>query len=209
MELALAAASLKRNNKINNKNKIIIIMKKTVIILSVLTFFVGCYGQTTKKQVEIKCPPIENENTILFSTKDVGGFTASKDIMPPVNIIGGYKMEGDDYNIQKLFDYKNHTVVIVGDWAYFDWEIYMIAVVVNGNIDLDKNLDVTPFWGEPENSEQFYTKKIFKIYADYTIEIITEEKNKGNVQVHTQYYRINENGDFYEVDKQEQYTTTK
>ncbi|GHT40529.1 hypothetical protein AGMMS49965_08920 [Bacteroidia bacterium] len=42
-------------------------------------------------------------------------------------------------------------------------------------------------------------KKKVKIYEDYTIKINTEERNNGPVYKSVNYYRISDEGKFYEL----------
>jgi hypothetical protein len=164
-----------------------------------------------------------SENKVVFTTKDLKKTAWPKRndlenatwISPdkyPLKSIGhdGKIYDNKDY-LLKLPNYKNFEIVIwLGEGA--DNIPYALCIVKSGIImALDKSLDITPDWSDPEDYDNVYCRKTFKIYDDYTIEIYTEEKGYtderdedgnfkyGKAQKYTKYYRINDNGDFCEV----------
>jgi hypothetical protein len=153
-----------------------------------------------------------SKNKIIFTTKDLENATLYSPNEYPLKIIGhDGKIYNNVYEVIKLPNYKGFEIVIPLD-DYGDNNLYRLRVVKSGIImTLDKSLDITPDWSEPENYDNVYCRKTVKIYEDYTIEIYTEEKGYvnerdekgelkyGKAQKYTKYYRINDNGDFCEV----------
>ncbi len=62
-----------------------------------------------------------------------------------------------------------------------------------------KALDVTPLRSTPGMEESEYTKNEFEIYQDYLIRIYTVELFEGDTTHTESFYRINDQGEFYEV----------
>jgi uncharacterized protein (TIGR02145 family) len=151
-----------------------------------------------------------NKNKVIFSTKDLDSATfISPDKYPSkITCHDGKKYYNAD-GLIKLPNYKNFEIVIYsipgGDTAP-----YTLCVVKPETTDVGC-LNITPHWSEPENGDNVYNKKTFKIYENYTIEIHTEEQGYteehddrgeskyGKPLKYTKYYRINDKGDFYEV----------
>ncbi len=64
-----------------------------------------------------------------------------------------------------------------------------------------KALDITPLRSTPGMEESEYTKNELVIYQDYLIRIYTEEFSEGDTSRYENFYRINDQGEFYEVKK--------
>jgi hypothetical protein len=145
---------------------------------------------------------INNENGVILSTKDLDvlDYVSSREL-PFKRINNEGNIIGYEYFISKLPAINNHTVLLVCD-DNFDYPIYKISVLQNGNIYDKESLSITPHWAQPNNEEDFYTKKYFEIYEDYTIRIDTEEAVDGVVSKFTKYYRISDDGEFYEIEKE-------
>ena len=145
---------------------------------------------------------IENTN-IIFSTSDLfsSDWLTSDEIEQKTSYIGH---SDNSYIILPLFKNREIVIVLLDDG---DFEMYYLCLIVDGFVKVDNNLislDITPDWSEPENEVNVYCKKTFKIYEDYTIEINTEEKNgDSKVKKYTKNYRINDEGNFYEIERNE------
>jgi len=172
---------------------------KKISIISMLFLFTVSYSYIITKSNQTK---IESNLDVIFSTQDLldSVIWQYPDEFPLKYI--GY--DGNVYNatepVIRLPDYKGFQIVI---WALFDADDmdYNLCVVKSGIMMLNKSLDIAPRWyymgGNDENN---YVSKKFIIYKDYIIRIDTEEKAENKeVKKFTKYYRINDNGDFYEV----------
>ncbi|MDG5817028.1 hypothetical protein QA601_18165 [Chitinispirillales bacterium ANBcel5] len=70
------------------------------------------------------------------------------------------------------------------------------------NFDFSASLDVSPIWEEPcEDCD--YRKKHFEVYSNYTIRIDTEQRLDGEISEYTNFFRIDDEGNFYEIEKPE------
>jgi len=137
--------------------------------------------------------------TVIFSTKDLENAKWHSPDEYPLKIIGhDGKIYDNVDNVIKLLDYNKFEIIIWSTDGGDDIP-YSLCVVKEKIINVDSGLNITPHWSEPGNDENNYSKKTFKIYSDYTIEINTEEKENNDLQKHTKYYKINNDGNFYEV----------
>jgi uncharacterized protein (TIGR02145 family) len=145
---------------------------------------------------------------IIFSTENLDSAALISSDKYPLKVIDyeGKIVDNED-DLIKLPGYKEFEIFISifygGDTDPHSLSVVKSGVIIDG-------LNVTPHWGEPGNFN-VYEHKTFKIYEDYTIEIYAEEQNytqerddKGEPKYsmplkYTKYYRINDNGDFYEV----------
>jgi hypothetical protein len=135
--------------------------------------------------------PEKRENGVLFSIEDLDSAAWISPTEYPLKKIGhdGELYDNKDY-LLKLPNYKNFEIVILSASGKNN-EPYIFGVVKSGILHVDTNLTITPQW---DNS---YRKKTFKIYNDYTVQIDTENKENNYSPEYTEYYRINDNGDFY------------
>jgi hypothetical protein len=159
-------------------------------------FTVSCsYIITKSNQTKI-----ESNLDVIFSTRDLDSAIWLSPDEFPLKSIGH---DGGVYNntnpIIRLPDYKDFQIVIWVETAG-DYFLYDLCVVKSGIMMLNKSLNIAPRWSEPGNDENNYVYKNFIIYKNYIIRIDTEEKAENKeVKKFTKYYRINDNGDFYEV----------
>jgi hypothetical protein len=177
---------------------------KKISIISMLFLFTVSYSYIITKSNQ---PKIESNLDVIFSTQDLDSATCHLDssiwLSPdefPLKYIGH---DGNIYNatdpVIRLPDYKGFQIVI---WALFDADDmgYALCVVKSGIMLLNKSLGISPRWSESGNDENNYVYKKIIIYKDYLIRIDTEEKAENKeVKKFTKYYRINDNGEFYEV----------
>ena len=158
---------------------------------------------TTENVVEENKKNVDNSN-IIFSTEDLDNADWTSPEEYPLNIkdYEGTISTNMDYVI-KLPKYKNFEVVI---WSTEggDNNPYALCIVKSRIMYVGTSLSITPFWSEPGNEDNNYCNKTFKIHKDYTIEITTEEKKDGGIkQKYTKFFKINDKGDFYEVESKE------
>ena len=194
-------------------------MKKQIIILGITALTVGGCGQSnTKKQSETANSDTiitenlveenkknEDNSNIIFSTEDIqkSKFEPFESIKKKTSY-SEYYDDGVVNTFLVLPKYKKYDILIncmQGD----ENRMYYLCVVKDGKLKPDRRdaLDITLDWSEPDNEVNVYCKKTFKIYEDYTIEIHTENGNYGKIQRYTKYYKINDKGDFYEVESKE------
>jgi len=188
-------------------------MNRIIILVLTILFTVNGCGNKSAKQSQIEYNDtinkdeelIVNEKTdinsnIIFSTEDLDNATWCSPDEYPLKAMNyeGKIYDNVDYLI-KLPDFKKFKVVIWST-AGGDSDPYALCLVKSGIMYLDTSLDISPYWSEPGNDKNNYCNKTFKIYKDYTIEINTVEKAEGGkVKKYTKYYKINDEGDFYEV----------
>jgi hypothetical protein len=191
-------------------------MKKIVLFSLLALFIASCDDKPAKtnqtgseNSAESKNEPSVDEKTkpnleVIFSTKDLDLETAkwlSPDEYPLKTIGHDGKIYDHERPIIKPPDYNGFEVVIWSEPEAGDDIPYILYVVKEKILDANPGLSITPHWSEPGNDENNYCEKTFKIYSDYTIEINTEEKEENeDVQKYTKYYRINDSGNFYEVE---------
>lgn len=138
------------------------------------------------------------EEDIIFSTKDL---ETAKRYSPDEYPLKTYGHDGKVYDNQSgiylLPDYKNYSVVIERIEGGDNIGLYL-SIVKEGTIQYGEgNLSIGD-WSEPEGYGD-YRNKYFEISSDFLIRIDTEEKTEGKIKKYTNYYRINDDGDFYEV----------
>ncbi|GBU25926.1 hypothetical protein R83H12_02593 [Fibrobacteria bacterium R8-3-H12] len=164
---------------------------RKIVLFSLLALFIASCNEKAAKTTNLE---------VIFSTKDL---ESAKWLSPdeyPLKAVGhdGKIYDNVDYLI-KLPDYNGFEIVIWSTPAGDDVP-YILYVVKEKIIPINTGLNISPHWSEPGNDENNYLENTFKIYKDYTIEINTEEKRENSdVQKYTKYYRINDKGDFYEV----------
>jgi len=165
---------------------------KNLVIFSLLTLFLA------------SC----NDNEVIFSAKNWDWENSAKWISPKEYSLRIFENEEGIYAnvdidmIVKLPDYKGFEIVI---WRTPGGDNNAISLCVVKekmvNFASATSLDISN-WVDPGNAENNYHIKTFKIYKDYMIEINTEDRQKNyEVRKYTKYYRINDDGEFYEVSK--------
>jgi len=164
-------------------------MRKIVVYSLLILFIASCDDKPTK-----------NNLAVIFSTENLESAKWYSPNEYPLKIIGH---EGEiDNNVDdviKLPDYNKFEVIIWSTSGGDDIP-YILYVVKEKIINANPGLDITPHWSEPGNDENNYSKKTFKIYKDYKIEINTEEKREDDgVQKYTKHYKINNEGNFEEI----------
>jgi len=186
---------------------------RKIVVYSLLTLFIASCddkpAKTNQTEVENTIALEENavvdKNTetnldIIFSTENLESAKWYSPDEYPLKIIGhdgGIYDNVDD--VIKLPSYNKFEIIIWSTPSGDDIP-YILCVVKEKIIDTDSGLNITPHWSEPGNDENNYSKKTFKIYKDYTIEINTEEKREDDeVQKYTKSYKINNEGSFYEL----------
>lgn len=173
-------------------------MKKISIISLLVLFTVSCSYRIIKPNQT----KIESNLEVIFSTQELDSSIWLSPNQFPLQYIG---LDGNVYNntdeIIRLPDYKDFQIVIYAITEAGDDIPFALCVVKSGIMMLNKSLDISPRWSEPGNDENNYCYKHFIIYKNYVIRIDIEEKaeNKG-VKKFTKYYRINDNGEFYEIE---------
>lgn len=98
----------------------------------------------------------------------------------------------------KIGKYDKFTIIIEvltgGDYL-----MYYLTVIKDGKTKkYEDAINITPYWGEPWEGGD-YKKKEFEIFEDYLIHIKTEEYSEGDTTRYENYYRISDQGEFYEV----------
>ena len=191
--------------------------KRTIILLASILLLVACNNKTVKENsiaeieqlavADTETVTIENnksvvtekEGNLLFSTNDLENAKRYSPEEYPLKAVGhdGKVYDSVDYLI-KAPDYKRFQLII---WftAAGDDIPYALCVVKDGVYNINDGLSITPRWSEPGNDENNYRYEYFEIYEDYTIRIDTEMGNEGVVEKHTKYYRISDDGEFYEI----------
>jgi hypothetical protein len=179
---------------------------KKISIISMLFLFTVSYSYIITKSNQSK---IESKLDVIFSTQDLDSAIEYIDssiwLSPNQFPLKSIAFDNDSvYNetepVLRLPDYKGFQVVI---WSFFgagDDIPFALCIVKSGIMMLNKSLSISPRWSEPGNDENNYKYINFIIYKDYIIRVDTEEKAENKeVKKFTKYYRINDNGDFYEV----------
>jgi len=160
-------------------------MRKIVVYSLLILFIASCN---------------EKPANVIFSTENLKNAKWHSPDKYPLKIIGHDGEIHDNVDkVIKLPDYNKFEIVI---WSTSggDDVPYILCVVKEKIIDVNSGLNITPHWSEPGNDENNYSKKTFKIYKDYTIEINTEEKREDEeVQKYKKYHKINNDGNFYEL----------
>ncbi len=173
------------------------LLMKKISIISMLFLFTVSYSYNITKTNQSKT---ESNLDVIFSTQDLDSAIWLSTDEFPLKLTA---YDGSVYNatepVIRLPDYKGFQIVI---WAEFDSDdlLCYLCVVKSGIMMLNKGLDISPSWYDMGNDKNNYVFKKFIIYKDYIIRIDTEEKAENKeVKKFTKYYRINDNGEFYEV----------
>ena len=167
-------------------------MKKIVIYSLLALFIASCDDKPAKTN--------QTNLDVIFSTENLENAKWYSPDEYPLKIIGhdGGKYDNVD-DVIKLPSYNKFEIIIWSTPGGDDIP-YILCVVKEKIIDTDSGLNITPHWSEPGNDENNYSKKTFKIYKDYTIEINIEEKKESKkVEKYTKSYKINNGGNFYEL----------
>ncbi|MBR4690410.1 MAG: hypothetical protein IKO90_08100 [Bacteroidales bacterium] len=182
---------------------------KRIIIISLL--FVACVSCTTKQpKVIFSSENLDSVQWIIQTYDSVSDTWIS----PKENQLWCLGRDGTmfDYSqgygneYARLPDYKDYQIVIAcndaGDNVPID-----LCVVKSGIMMLNNALDITHSWLDYDEDEQGnviekVTIKEVVIYEGYLICIKTYEQidYEQRKYVRTNYYKINDDGDFYEVD---------
>jgi len=169
-------------------------MSKPIILL--FTFLLLACNE--KEQAKPAVQVVENE--VIFSTEDLKNVKwLSPEEYSLKNIGDKEGMYSNEY-VTKLPDYKGFEIFITTSGGNDD--PYTLCIVKEKilRLNYDISLDITPNWSIPGKKENNYRRNTFKIYKDYMIEINTDEKLENNeAKKYTKYYRINDNGEFYDV----------
>lgn len=102
----------------------------------------------------------------------------------------------NQYYMYYLPPFRSFKVIVIYD-DNSDVPIYFLSIIHDNKIYEDESLDITPHWETYDD----YGIKEFKIFSDYTIKIFTDEEVNGEQKKYTKYFRINDEGKFYEVSK--------
>lgn len=137
-------------------------------------------------------------DSVLFSTADlinIEWVNAQDFDFKAVNYKGEIYESQEDVCV--LQEFPNFCLVIerlVGGDYYF----YALRIA-ESNVMKQNGLNISPKWSDPDEEE--YRKINFNIFSDYTIRIETEEKlrNSKEGSFTTQFFRISNVGEFYEV----------
>ncbi|GHT42024.1 hypothetical protein FACS189437_09630 [Bacteroidia bacterium] len=182
------------------------------ITLGFVLLFLSCTNnsiettETNNDSIDIKQEIVlnndrgkENIKKIIFSTEDLlsANFVLADDINKKVSLTEYYD-NGAYYAFLLLPKYEKYDVIIEfiqGD----ENDMYYLCILRSGEINVNKGLNISPYWSAPSDDEHFWEKKKIEIHDDYTIHIDTEKSEEGVVQKFTKYYRINDKGEFYEV----------
>jgi hypothetical protein len=186
---------------------------RKIVVYSLLTLLIAsCDDKPAKtNQTKIENSAVLEENSVvdkkaetnldvIFSTENLESAKWNSPDEYPLKIIGH---DGGIYdnvdNVIRLPDYNKFEIIIWSTEGGDDIP-YTLCVVKEKIINVNSGLNITPHWSEPGNDENNYSKKTFKIYKDYTIEINTEEKKEDSeVQKYTKRHKINNDGSFYEL----------
>ncbi len=147
-----------------------------------------------KEQIEDIKP-----NKIIFSTEDIN----TADLIPESDIekklgIRDYTMDYGGPSSDFILVSEKFFIEV----GYGDDNTHYSLFLNNSSekLDFEKSLNISPYWGEPWEGGD-YKKKKFEIYSDYLIHIKTEEYSEGDTTRYENFYRINDQGEFYEVTK--------
>ena len=176
--------------------RIVIITLISLVVVSCISRNSGVAAINSDSRITLN-----SDSSIIFSTKDIDNAKWYSPDEYPLKAIGhdGKIYNNVDYLI-KLPNYKDFEIVI---WSTEGGDNipYALCVVKSGIIYVGASLSITPYWSEPGNDENNYCKKTFNIYKGYTIEINTEDCKDGKIQKDRKYFKINDEGDFYEAKK--------
>jgi hypothetical protein len=121
-----------------------------------------------------------NNSSIIFSTPNLSStdLLTAEEIKQKTSYVGH---SDNSFIVLPSFEDKEIIIVLLEGG---DFEMYYLCIIDEvGFIKIDrsnlKNLNISPYWAQPDNEENFYTKKYFEIYEDYTIRIDTEEAIDG------------------------------
>lgn len=191
------------------------------LILLVVLFMIACFSNANKsksvnktEQVADIIPLVNDDCRSLDSIIKQHTDTTSIVIFSTENleILGNCRVEkklkcfGYDNEIidhefyaYNLPDFKSYKVVIMYD-DFSDSSLYLLSIVRQGAIYYNESLDITPESSTPDVDDGVYEIIRFKIFSDHMIKIYTEKSNDGHtIEKYTKYYRINDEGKFYEV----------
>ncbi len=160
-------------------------------------------SDTTTLNSNYKKEQIEDikTNNVLFSTKNIEGKSelSLDDFINKYNLkafsTGGVKMGFVDLGL------PDENLII--NKVYGDENViyYLYNISSSELPNYKKALDITPLRSTPGMEESEYTKNELEIYQDYLIRIYKEELFDGDTSRYENFYRINDQGEFYEVNK--------
>ncbi len=137
---------------------------------------------------------------VIFSNESLD---TAKFLLPKEYPLKTYGYDGKIYDnmsdIYILPNYKRYGVVI-GRIEGGDNVSLTLSIIKEGTIQPGSESLGLSDWGEPWEGGD-YKKKKFEIYSDYLIHINTEEFSEGDTTRYENFYRINDQGEFYEVKK--------
>lgn len=189
-------------------------MRINLCLLSILILLFGCLNNSNKKKNKessgSSCEIVKNDTIetykrkILYSTADL----LNAKLLSPEQL--SKKLPSLSLSLDKIESlnrdgmmfiiigrYKSHNVII--EYLEGDNIVYYIGCVKTKLFFLEDGVNVSPEWEEPENDINCYEKRKFELYADYLLRVDTEEMLDGVKKKYTKYYRINDEGKFYEV----------
>lgn len=139
-----------------------------------------------------------SDSTLYFSTLELKSSKRLNSTSFPLKTVG---YDGEIYdNMEDVIQLRKNGVfdIVIDENLDGDYPIYYLCVVKKNIFDIKKGLNITPRWDDLDDRGD-YRNIYFEISSDYLIRIDTEEKTDGEIKKYTNNYRINNNGDFYEV----------
>jgi len=189
-----------------------IIVLFSVLLIFVLTLF-SC-ANTAKNENRfdlndtIKSDVDNEDNLVKVRISDNKAILTTNDleVLERISVNDAHEKLGlitdgvyDNYvDFIKIGKYAKFTIIIEvltgGDNL-----MYYLTVIKDGKTKMYEDaINITPFWSEPWEGGD-YKKKEFEIFEDYLIHIKTEEYSEGDTTRYENYYRISDQGEFYEV----------
>ena len=176
------------------------------IIFLLIIFGGACLNTTNKKNAtndQTDSTALNKDvNNVIFSSQNIINNNIVW-ISPTDCHLSSIGWDGKLYNntmkYAKLFSNGDCSVILMcfdeaGDIV--PWNLS----VVKAKIITKETLDVTPQWEDlGDDINHSYRNIYFEIYKDFKIKIVTEKGDKNKIQKYTKYYRINNEGKFYEV----------
>lgn len=187
-------------------------MKTNICLLSILILLFSCLGNSNKKKIKESsgdsCEIVKSDTMgahgrkILYSTVDLlnAKLLSLEELSKKLPSISLSSDKIESLNMDGFIiigRYKSHNIII--EYIEGDNLVYYIGCVKTKLFFLNDGVNVSPEWGEPENEINCYEKRKFELYTDYLLRVDTEEMLDGVKKKYTKYYRINDEGKFYEV----------
>ncbi len=179
------------------------------LFLCMILIFASCNSNSKNTEVgsividttEIETQPTApSESNIIYTNKDLfeAKYASKNEFELSLKDSNGNVTKNTE-DIIVLPSYMDFDIVIRAYTEAGDNIPYTLHVVDSGLTD-SYGLTISPNEGEPWDGGD-NLKREFEIYSDYLIHIKIEEHIEGDTTRYEKFYRINDQGEFYEVKK--------